>query len=302
MEQSKQELVANCPVCATSAFTPALTVLDYHTSQERFELVDCTNCGLRLTNPRPADSELARYYSSSQYLSHDTSRRGFLPLIYRTLRNRALRRKHALVSSHSSAGSILDVGCGTGEFLAYLKLHGFTAQGVEPSARARSFCAAQHSIRAVPALSDLNPQEAFDVITLWHVLEHLPSLGDDLRAIHAHLAPKGALFIAVPDRSSWDAHHYGARWAAWDVPRHLWHFRQSDLAALLKEHGLRVVSTRRMWLDAYFIALLSERYRGRPSWLAWPLALLYGSISNAYALLGGRSTSSTLIVAQRQAS
>jgi len=293
------ERVNTCPICSSAEAEVVLAVVDDHLTKEKFTLVDCSLCGFRFTNPRPSQSEVNHYYLSDIYLSHNTGNQGVTARLYRTLRQYALRSKLSLIRKFSSAGPLLDIGCGTGNFLMYAQSKGYSVSGVEPGEAARKealrLCGGNisRSLNEIP--SDTPP---FASITLWHVFEHLDDLNTSLVRIKALLAKEGRLFIAVPNRASWDCNYYGAHWAAWDVPRHFWHFRNQDIARLLEHHGFKIETTRNMWLDAFFIALLSEKYKGKPPWSAWPLAAIRGGYSNLLALFKLRPTSSTLYIAK----
>lgn len=288
-----------CPVCAGRNLLPALEVVDSSVSRERFQLVDCAACGFRFTNPRPAASNLDRYYQSAEYISHTNSSVTLRERIYQRVRRFTLSAKYRLVHRYEPHGRVLDIGCGTGEFLAYLKSRGYLVSGVEPSLKAREMAIATHALEVVPELAAVRRMEGFRVITLWHVLEHLPDLHETLKKLFSQLADGGLLVIAVPDRDSWDTQHYGADWAAWDVPRHLSHFRQQDIRKLLHEHGFELCCIKKMWFDAPYVAMLSEGLRGRGQGAALVIGGLVGLWSNLMALLSKYPTSSSLYLAQK---
>lgn len=242
---------------------------------------------------------MERYYASEEYLSHDASANSFLARMYRLARRRSIEHKYRLIHGRVTGGKLLDLGCGTGDLSAFLSARGYQVEGVEPGVRAREIAIRQHALKVVPRIEDIPAQEQFHAITLWHVMEHLHELQATVKRLHAMLVPGGHLFVAVPDRESWDCAHYGAYWAAWDVPRHLWHFRRQDMQRLLAAHGFTLVDTRRMLLDAYYIALLSERYKGRGAMASWMFAVLVGTWSNLIAALGNRPSSSTLFIARK---
>lgn len=277
-----------------------MEVTDHFLSRESFQLMDCAACGFRFTNPRPPQAEIGRYYQSEEYLSHSASPKGLFQRLYSAARTWAIGRKHALISRHQPHGRVLDLGCGTGDLLSYLATQGYQVEGVEPSIKAREIAIAEHGLQVVPSLAQIPHREYYQVITLWHVLEHVPDVRTTFKQLYALLADRGLLVIAVPDRESWDAQHYGAHWAAWDVPRHLSHFRRSDLLQLVHDHGFEVLAQEHMWLDAYYIALLSEKYKGRGRITGAVLACLKGTWSNLLAALGKRPTSSSLIIARKQ--
>lgn len=274
-------------------------VIDRSVSHQRFQLVDCAACGFRFTNPLPTPAELGRYYQSPDYISHTNASRSLRDRIYQRVRRWTLSSKHRLLKSYEPHGHVLDLGCGTGEFLAFLKSRGYLVRGVEPSLEAREMAIANHSLEVVPDLDSIRRAEGFRVITLWHVLEHLPDLRGTMKKLFALLADGGLLVIAVPDRSSWDARYYGADWAAWDVPRHLSHFRQADIRTLLAEHGFELVRVKRMWFDAPYVAMLSEANRHRGPAASLILGGLVGLWSNLVALLSGRPASSSLYLARK---
>lgn len=298
MEQLRETL-PHCPLCRSTSLGPGEAIRDHSITKETFAVVTCGTCGFCFTNPRPPADDLDRYYASEDYISHSNRRRGLKEHIYQRARRRAIRGKHALIAQHQPTGRVLDIGCGTGQFLAHLASRGYLVQGVEPSTTAREQAIREHALNVVATMDGVPSEERFNVVTMWHVLEHVPDLRATFKRLYALLAVGGLLVIAVPDRESWDAEHYGTDWAAWDVPRHLSHFRRNDLRTLLHEHGFELVELRRMWLDAYYIALLSEGYRGRSPALAFPLALLKGTWSNLSALVGNRPTSSSLYVARK---
>lgn len=272
-------------------------VRDHSISKEDFNVMDCTDCGFRFTNPRPDPSDLGRYYQSESYISHTNSSASLQDKLYQLARRWGLRNKYRMIHRLRPHGKLLDVGCGTGEFLAYLMGRGYLVEGVEPNLRAREQVIANHAIQVVPSLESVPSLEQFHVITLWHVLEHLSDLRGTFKKLHSLMADRGSLVIAVPDRGSWDAQHYGPHWAAWDVPRHLSHFRQKDVQTLLEEHGFDLVKMKRMSMDAPYIAMLSERYRGASPGSSLIKGILIGGWSNVMGWLTGRPSSSTLYVA-----
>lgn len=299
MEHSPLETLSACPRCAATTLVPALSVTDHSVTKEVFQLTDCTACNFRFTNPRPTQAEIGRYYQSEGYISHTNSSASLQDRLYHLARKRTLHTKYQLLRRLQPHGKVLDIGCGTGEFLAYLMSRGYLVHGVEPNLKAREQVIGNHGIPVMPSIEQVPAQEQFQVVTMWHVLEHVPDVRATFKKLFALLADRGILVIAVPDRGSWDATHYGLNWAAWDVPRHLSHFRQEDVHALLHEHGFVRVATKRMWLDAFYIALLSEQYKGAGRALALVKAIFVGGWSNLVAAFTGRPTSSSLYVARK---
>jgi 2-polyprenyl-3-methyl-5-hydroxy-6-metoxy-1,4-benzoquinol methylase len=276
-------------------------IKDHSISRETFGVTECLDCGFLFTNPRPHPSGFDHYYQSDEYVSHGIARSSLQNRLYAAARKWALGRKFALIQRYQKNGKVLDIGCGTGEFLAHLMSRGYLAQGVEPSLRAREYAIAEHGLNVVPSVDLVAAQEQFQVLTMWHVLEHVHDPRTMFKRAFALLAEHGLFVIAVPDRESWDAQYYGTYWAAWDVPRHLSHFRRADIHALTQEHGFELVATRKMWLDAFYIALLSEQYKGTPQWLSFIKAVIIGGWSNLVSLFSDRPTSSTLYIARKLA-
>ena len=291
----KMEEVTSCPICQGQHFTYAFDCTDFTATGELFHVKHCIGCGLGITSPRPPESQVSAYYKSPQYISHAASARGVVDSIYLIIRRFTTRWKYRLVAPYLKIHGLLDYGCGTASFLAEMKKHIPTVYGVEPSADARENI--PPGIPVVPALSDL-PLQPFDVITLWHVLEHVYPLRETLRQLKQRLSDQGAVFIAVPNHLSPDARHYGAHWAAFDVPRHLWHFNQASMAALLQQEGLRITHTIPMKLDAYYVSLLSERYAhpGQAGIIRMAKALWIGIQSNLRARKSNNYSSLIFVV------
>lgn len=299
VEPANLEPVPRCPICDGVNTAHALRVTDHSYTKEKFNLVDCTDCGHRRTAPRPDQRQIGRYYDPVTYISHSNAGRTLLDRVFQLARSWALRKKYALVRSIRTHGKVLDIGCGTGEFLGHLKSRGYLVTGLEPDLGAREQAIINQGITVLPSIKEIPGLEQFDIISMFHVLEHMPEPHATMKQLYARLSASGSVIIAVPDRGSWDAAHYQEKWAAYDAPRHLQHFRQQDMKRLFEEHGFDLIQVRRMWMDAFYICLLSERYLGRPPVIAWPFGILKGAWSNLMALLSVRTASSTLYIATR---
>ncbi len=156
----------------------------------------------------------------------------------------------------------MDIGCGTGEFLEFCRQKGFVALGIEPNFKAREFAKNTYhlDVKEEDALEKMNSQQ-FDIITLWHVLEHVSDLNTRMNKIKEVLNPDGVVIIAVPNSGSWDAQYYEKFWAAFDLPRHLYHFDKNSLSNLAQKHGFKIEKFLPMKWDAFYISLLSEKYK-----------------------------------------
>lgn len=253
-----------CPVCNSMATQKVLSCKDYTVSQQTFDIWQCNNCTLRFTYPVPDEHAIGAYYQSDAYISHSDSGKGIINKLYKTARSYTLQWKLKLVKKESrlQTGKLLDIGSGTGAFLNTMKGAGWDVTGLEPDGGARDVAQKNYSLQlqSTDQLFHL-PENQFDVVTMWHVLEHVHRLHEYIDQIKKILKPNGVALIAVPNYTSDDAEHYGKHWAAYDVPRHLYHFSPKSIRTLMELHGLKVSSTKPMKLDAYYIAMLSEQYQ-----------------------------------------
>jgi 2-polyprenyl-3-methyl-5-hydroxy-6-metoxy-1,4-benzoquinol methylase len=253
------ENVLNCPVCGSTHFKNFLVCQDHTTSHEKFNLSSCSRCNFVFTNPRPSASSIGSYYKSDTYISHTGSRKGLLNLTYHWVRTYTLRWKVRLLKEYKQTGSLLDYGCGTGEFLSASQKSGFLVSGVEPSEEARRKAETLIGHTLNRDISEL-VNKKFDIITLWHVLEHITDLKEKLNHLKELLKEQGIICIAVPNRESYDAAFYKEHWAGYDVPRHLSHFSRENMAMLLHEMNFSLLAIKPMKLDSFYVSLLSENY------------------------------------------
>lgn len=250
-----------CPICDSDKKSLFLTCVDNTVSKTAFELQECSTCGFVYTSPRPQNSDLGKFYESDEYISHSNTKKGIVSRLYQSVRNKTLRQKLDLINSRQKKGSLLDIGCGTGEFASVMKQDGWNVRGIEPGDNAREMAKTNYGLDVQPEEAIANiPANSMDVITMWHVLEHVPDLQGRVQELKKILKTDGLLIIAVPNRNSHDAAHYGKHWAAYDVPRHLWHFRPQDIRALLAPHGFEVKEVLPMKYDSYYVSMLSEKY------------------------------------------
>lgn len=259
------ELLNACPVCNNTTFIPYLEVEDFTVSHELFTLLECTACSLVFTNPRPGISEIAAYYQSEEYISHTNSSAGIMNKAYKWARNRAINGKLSILEAAASEPrTLLDYGCGTGEFLAAAKKKSWICAGLEPDAGAREQAIKNHALN-VQAPGELKniPGGQFGAITLWHVLEHIHDLKATVMEFKRILSSKGVLIIAVPNRTAYDAVKYGKYWAAYDVPRHLYHFSKKPVLLLMEQCGFTCNSIQPLFYDPFYIALLSSKYKSK---------------------------------------
>jgi 2-polyprenyl-3-methyl-5-hydroxy-6-metoxy-1,4-benzoquinol methylase len=251
--------IDHCPVCAGRTLNHVASNTDFTVSREVFNINRCKNCGLGITTPRPQDNDLGKYYLSDNYISHSGKATSFIDKIYLIARRLTLRQKHRLLSVTSGGKRLLDYGCGTGDFLNHMKSNGWQVKGVEPAEKARLKANDLLDHAVEPSIELI--EGVFDTITLWHVLEHVPNLQTTMEAVKSRLVANGHLIIAVPNLNSWESKYYGNFWAGYDTPRHLWHFSQKSMEILLANSKLTLIETRPMILDAFYVSLLSEKYK-----------------------------------------
>jgi SAM-dependent methyltransferase len=177
----------SCPACNASVIEQVLNAKDYTVSQQTFEIWECRACTLRFTQDVPSQDAIGDYYQSENYISHSNTKKGIVNRLYHRVRERSLNNKRKLLDSYvknHATPRLLDLGCGTGAFLAHMKKHGWTVEGIEPSTLARE--------QAVAQLLAVHPPEYlfdaaigdFDVITMWHVLEHVHTLNEYMERLH----------------------------------------------------------------------------------------------------------------------
>lgn len=252
-----------------------LETKDYFNTQESFTLLYDEKLDMLITSPEP--SNLEKYYETNSYISHTDQSTSLIDKIYQKVKNHSLKRKLDLINSlNTNNKKLLDIGAGTGDFLKKISNNQWTIKGVEPNSNARTI-ATKKGLNLSQKLSEIIDTD-FDIITLWHVLEHLPNLDEQIKDITRKLDAKGYLIVAVPNYKSYDAKKYKGYWAAYDTPRHLWHFSRKTINALFSKHGLKVIKTKPMHFDSFYVSLLSEKYKhGKNRYLS---GFLTGLLSN----------------------
>jgi 2-polyprenyl-3-methyl-5-hydroxy-6-metoxy-1,4-benzoquinol methylase len=274
------ENIVSCPVCGEKTFNPFIQCKDFSISKELFNIVECAQCGFVFTNPRPGEKDISQYYNSEIYISHHANKGGIIPWIYRKVRGLQFIYKTNIIKSYfKTPVSILDIGCGTGDFLKYCETFNWKTIGVEPDSDARK----QAGEKGIPVyeVAHLNElKDKFDVITMWHVLEHVNDLAERMEQLKRLIKDDGILIIAVPNRNSMDARYYKSYWAAYDVPRHLSHFTTESISNLFRKYDFNLVETLPMKYDAYYVSLKSEEYKGHNFLITMYNGAINGLLSN----------------------
>ena len=262
----------------TNNIKPFQKITDHSVTKELFDLVHQPDIDLVITHPQPAITDLPRYYDSPDYISHTDGKRSLFEKLYQIIKNIALQNKLKLANKYAIKGQVLDIGAGTGDFLIVLKNNGWSITGVEPNNKAKDI-AVLKGVNFASA-TDTLPNNSFDLITMWHVLEHVVDVEKQIAELKRLLKPNGTILVAVPNFNSYDANYYGGYWAAFDVPRHLWHFSKTAINALFKVQNFEVVKTVPMKFDSFYVSLLSEKYKtGKMNYFK---AFLIGLKSNRY--------------------
>jgi 2-polyprenyl-3-methyl-5-hydroxy-6-metoxy-1,4-benzoquinol methylase len=293
------EKLNSCPVCLSKQFEEAITCIDYTTSKEEFVICQCSDCSFRFTNPRPDINESGRYYQSEDYISHTDSKKGLLNKIYQITRDYMISSKYKSTVKKYNAKSLMDYGCGTGDFLKYCIDRNHDAIGLEIDDNARKIAIEKgcKEVYSPDHLSNIKPGSV-DIITLWHVLEHIHDLRPTIQQFNQILKNDGTIVIAVPNHQSYDAKHYGKYWAAYDVPRHLYHFNLNAIRLLFSNSGFELVDTKPMRLDPFYIALLSNKYQtGKMNPIK---AIFIGLITNFKIMFNITNSSSIIYIFKKQ--
>lgn len=265
-----------------------LVLRDYFLTQEEFGLIENEHFGFLETHPQPLEN-LDKYYESENYISHTDSQKTWFEKIYQFTKNYNIRYKFSKLKYSRHHSKILDYGCGAGDFLLYAKNNKMNVFGIEPNESALKIT--QNKIGKENAsnesIQNLNGQ--FDIITLWHVLEHVPELLEFIEQLKSRLNPEGKIYIAVPNYKSYDARFYKNFWAGYDVPRHLWHFSPDNLEKLFNSFGMKIEKTYPLWFDSYYVSMLSEKYKKNK--LGLTRALIIATISNLNGFFTGNYSS-----------
>lgn len=292
------EKVTNCPVCKTASFQNFIICKDHTVSDESFALTKCESCGFVFTNPRPDASVIDRYYQSENYISHSNQTRSITDGMYKLVRLFTLRSKLKILNDLGTQKTLLDYGCGTGDFLEHCQSNGWTVNGVEPSEKARNISLNKIPGGIVADISQFSKQDSFDIITLWHVLEHVHDLNSLIKSLKEKLNKNGYIIIALPNHQSYDQSIYQEYWAAYDVPRHLYHFDQHTFSQLSMAHDLKLVNTLPMPFDSYYVSLLSEKYKyGKQNFIK---SFLNGWKSNRWAKKNDNNYSSLIYILKKK--
>jgi len=258
-----------------------IIVKDFSVSGESFSLLLNEEYQILKTHPKPTLDKLGSYYEFEDYISHTDGKRTLFEKMYHFIKRKAIRDKVKLINSYQPLkGRILDIGAGTGDFLLEAKNQNWDILGIEPNDKAKGIAVGK-GIKFGDTIEKLE-SNSFDVITMWHVLEHVPDVEHQVAELKRLLKPSGTIIIAVPNFKSYDANHYKEFWAAYDVPRHLWHFSKTAIEKLFDKQNMNLEDIKPMWFDSFYVSLLSEKYKtGKMNFIS---GFFIGLISNVSGL------------------
>ena len=291
----------SCPLCGAYGQTPYADCTDFTVSRESYILMRCPECGMVYTSNPPKECDTSKYDKLDLKLKLGDSPAGLIHKLYYYIRLRMLSRKAHIVESQSyrTGGSLLNYGAKTGYFSHKMERRGWKVTSIEKYHEERLFSLEMfhHRMFDVPEMDRLHP-ETFDVITLWHVFEHCYDPNGLLDKFYKLLRPTGILIMACPNIRSTDAMHYGPYWAAYDVPRHLWHFNTTSLSELAHKHGFTLMHRERMPFDCFYISILSEKHKRHK--MAFLRGILYGFHCWLVSLAHPDSSSSMVYVFRKR--
>ena len=281
-----------CPWCNSENNSKFLELKDYFLTQENFEILECNDCKLLFTTPCPAPDKIGDYYKSDDYLSHNESKKGIVPQIYNLVKKVNIKNKFNITvnGQQTTDNSILDIGCGVGDFLNYAKEKGCDITGIEPSEDARKIAEEKLGTKIFSPEELQNiPNESFDIVTMWHVLEHVADLKTEIHHLERIVKKNGRLVLALPNYKSFDAEYYKDKWAAYDVPRHLNHFSRTSIKNIFNTTAFQLIDIKPLKWDSYYISMLSEQYLKHSNALL--KATITGCKSNCKARKSGEYSS-----------
>jgi 2-polyprenyl-3-methyl-5-hydroxy-6-metoxy-1,4-benzoquinol methylase len=294
--------IEKCPICGSIMIKPKFASKDYLASGEAFDVYICQQCEFLFTNSFPSNHSIGKYYDAHESISHSDTKKDLMSKLYHFVRAFMIKQKFNFVCKQlgKQTGRILDIGCDTGYFLNKAKQNGWECVGIEKNERTRNIAAKQFGLFIQPEEHLYKfPKENFDVITLWHVLEQLEDLNDIMGKLRNLILPDGIIVVAVPNCNSYDAQHYKTYWAGYDIPRHLWHFTPKTMELLTKKFNLTITHKKLLPFDAFYVSLLSEKYKQNNIAVALIKAMFIGAVSNIKASIDKDKSSSIIYVLKK---
>lgn len=288
-----------CPLCSSDNIHSEITLKDYSISKEEFEIYRCADCTFLFTQNIPSEEHIGKYYESEDYISHSDTTTGLVNKLYHGIRKIMLKKKYQQIKRLKTGKKLLDIGCGTGYFLNYMKMQGYDTLGVEADEDARAYGEKKFDLKILEPEHLINGKidRQFNIVSLWHVLEHIHDLNNYLKIISSLLEDDGFLIIAVPNPHCFDATYYKSFWAGYDVPRHIWHFTPETMEKFATDNHFEIVSLKRLPYDPFYNSILSERYQNNL------LALFFGTFIGFISYIKGafnvRKASSVIYILKK---
>jgi len=294
-----KEETKNCLVCNATQFKYELNAMDHSISKESFDIYRCAECDFTFTEKPPTESNIAKYYQSDNYISHSDTKTGFVNKVYYAVRKIMLSKKYRLIKKLSKGKEILDIGCGTGHFLGYMKEKKYETLGVEVDKDAREYGKNKFQLEVLPTdkFLDGSIDKKFSTITLWHVLEHIYEPKKYLDIIKDLMNPDSHLVVALPNHKCFDAKYYSSFWAGYDVPRHLWHFSPDTFENFARSMDFEITQINRLPFDPFYISIVSENYQGNS--LSTVRGFMVGFVSYMISLFNKKKSSSVIYVLKK---
>lgn len=300
LEQSRFN-ISTCPVCGSLdiEFSHYLTVPDWLVSKENFELQQCAECSFVFTSNAPSQETAGPYYESEEYVEHTDTKKGLIYGVYHQARKLMLKFKLSTIKNFNRGNKILDIGSGSGYFINFMKQNGYDVSGVEISEKAVALCKEKFNINVNSPLDFLAKKlpTDFDIISMWHVFEHVYNFEEYFEIIYNSLKADGKVFVALPNPDCFEAKYYKEYWNGFDTPRHLWHFSPRTFRKFAENRGFKLIAMRRLPLDPFFNAMVSNSYQSGFKFL--PYTFLIGLISFINGLLNQNKASSLIYVLQK---
>lgn len=279
------ERLTKCPLCKSGLFLNLQEIQDFAVSKQLFMICKCSLCHLLFTNPRPKEEDILSYYDFPTYYSHEDQSKSLIQLVYQIIRKISIYRKAKLFESLFKKGRILDYGCGTGNVLEEMSKRNWDITGIEPNEKARKIANSKTYNKVFKTMDEFSETKKFDIISLFHVLEHIHDLRPTIKKLLNILKKSGSLIIAIPNHQSWDSKYYQKSWAAWDVPRHLYHFDSESIVSLANRFNLEITSIKPLPFDSFYVSLLSEINKNPKQYIitTYIKSILCGIKSNHFA-------------------
>ena len=273
-----------------------LSANDHLVTGRKFDILKNPETTILETHPRPTKEELPTYYDSENYTSHNDKSAGIVSFCYRIIKSISTSRKIRIGQNSLSKNTpqnkprLLDVGCGTGDFLYSCLKKGWQINGIENNKNAKNNSRTEVSSFIFDDFEFLKSQpERFDIITMWHSLEHILDLKQTIVDMKKLLTNKGVIVVACPNHKSFDAIFYKESWAAYDLPRHLWHFDKDSISKLFVEHNMQLTKTLPMYWDSFYISILSEKIISKKN--KFLKGVIVGLLSNVSAMFSKEHSS-----------